>query len=132
MAIGRRHPEPAPGHGSGVSIGGNNNAPIQNVAGDHISHISQSASAQGATDIETVRSLLAGFRSDVERHAATLTHATALRAMADTIDSSLAMPTEQQPTALRQIAQALPALVVGTVVQQGGEALAQAVGALLS
>ncbi|MEU6347525.1 hypothetical protein ABZ883_42155 [Streptomyces sp. NPDC046977] len=132
MTIGRRQPEPAPGNGSGVSIGGNNTAPIQNVTGDHISHIRQSASTQSTTDIETVRSLLASFRSDVERHAATLPHAEALRAMADTVDSSLATPSVQQPTVLRQIAQTLPALVVGTVVQQGGEALAQAVGALLS
>ncbi|MCX4455772.1 hypothetical protein OOK58_27755 [Streptomyces sp. NBC_01728] len=133
MVVGRRRPEPDPGHGSGISIGGNNNAPLQNVVGQNISSIHQSASVQGAVDIDAVRGLLAAFRADVDRNAADLQNATVLRAMADTVDTSLATPdAPPQVGTLRGIAQALPALVVGTAVQQGGEALANAIGGLLS
>ncbi|MBL1085842.1 hypothetical protein JK359_28400 [Streptomyces actinomycinicus] len=132
MVVGRRRPEPDPGHGSGISIGGNNNAPLQNVVGQNISNIHQSASVQGAVDIEAVRGLLAAFRADVDRNAADLQNATVLRAMADTVDTSLATSDAPQVGTLRGIAQALPALVVGTAVQQGGEALANAIGGLLS
>ncbi|MEW2622859.1 hypothetical protein [Streptomyces sp. NPDC048106] len=131
MRMGRRRPEPEQGHGSGISIGGNNNAPNQNVVGQNISHVYQSASAQGAVDIEAVRDLLTSFRADVERNEAGLANATVLRAMADTVDTSLAAP-DAQAGVLRGIAQALPALVAGTVVQQGGQALANAIAAWLS
>ncbi|MEU1316166.1 hypothetical protein [Streptomyces tibetensis] len=131
MMVGRRRPEPEQGHGSGVSIGGNNNAPNQNVVGQNISHVYQSASVQGAVDIEAVRDLLTSFRADLERNEAGLANAVVLRAMADTVDTSLAAP-DAQAGALRGIAQALPALVAGTVVQQGGEALANAIAAWLS
>jgi hypothetical protein len=133
MAVGRRRPEPDPGHGSGISIGGSNNAPLQNVVGQNISNVHQSASAQTAMDVDAVRGLLAAFRADINRNAVDLPNATILRAMSDTIDTTLATPDEQQQVGtLRGIAQALPALVVGTVVQQGGEALANALGRLLS
>ncbi|NLU71804.1 hypothetical protein HCC61_03740 [Streptomyces sp. HNM0575] len=131
MAVGRRRPEPEPGPGSGISIGGNNNAPVQNTVGQNISHVNQSASVAGAVDIETVRDLLASFRADVERNEASLEHVAALRAMADTVDTSLAAP-DAQAGALHRVIQALPALVTGTVVQQGGEALANALTSLLS
>lgn len=131
MMVGRRRSEPEQGHGSGISIGGNNNAPNQNVVGQNISHVYQSASVQGAVDIEVVRDLLTSFRADVERNEAGLANAVVLRAMADTVDTSLAAP-DAQAGALRGIAQALPALVAGTVVQQGGEALANAIAAWLS
>lgn len=65
MMVGRRRPEPEQGHGSGISIGGNNNAPNQNVVGQNISQVYQSASVQGAVDVEAVRDLLASFRADV-------------------------------------------------------------------
>lgn len=131
MAVGRRRPEPEPGHGSGVSIGGNNNAPVQNTVGQNISHVYQSASVAGAVDVESVRDLLTSFRADLERNEASLQHAAALRAMADTVDTSLTAPDAEAGT-LRGVAQALPALVTGTVVQQGGEALANALTSLLS
>ena len=131
MAVGRRRPEPEPGHGSGVSIGGNNNAPVQNTVGQNVSHVYQSASVAGAVDVESVRDLLTSFRADLERNEASLQHAAALRAMADTVDTSLTAPDAEAGT-LRGVAQALPALVTGTVVQQGGEALANALTSLLS
>jgi len=132
MVVGRRRPEPDPGHGAGISIGGNSNAPLQNVVGQNISNIHQSASVQGTVDIDAVRGLLAAFRADIDRNAADLQDVTVLRAMADRIDTSLATPDAPQAGTLRGIAQALPALVVGTVVQQGGEALANAIGGLMS
>lgn len=132
MVVGRRRPDPEPGHGSGISIGGNNNAPLQNVVGQNISHVHQSASVQGAVDLDGVRGLLDAFRADIDRNAADLQNATVLRAMADTVDTSLAIPDAPQVGTLRGIAQALPALVLGTAVQQGGEALANAIGGLVS
>ncbi|MFD7866349.1 hypothetical protein [Streptomyces sp. NPDC059783] len=51
--------------------------------------------------------------------------------MAGTADDSLAAPDGQAHT-LRGIAQALPALVIGTAVQQSGEAFAAAIGGLLN
>ncbi|WP_328497989.1 hypothetical protein OHS59_38765 [Streptomyces sp. NBC_00414] len=132
MAVGRRRPDPNPGHGSGISIGGTNNAPLQNVVGENISDVRQTSSVQGAVDVDAVRDLLAAFRADVDRNAAALRNTTVLRAMADTVDTSLATPDGPQVGTLRGIAQALPALVVGTAVQQGGEALATAIGGLLS
>ncbi|MEV5873509.1 hypothetical protein AB0L75_04605 [Streptomyces sp. NPDC052101] len=131
MRMGRRRPEPEQGHGSGISIGGNNNAPNQNVVGQNISHVYQSAPVQGTVDIEAVRDLLTAFRADVERNEAGLANAAVLRAMADTVDTSLAAP-DVQAGVLRGIAQALPAVVTGTVVQQGGEALANAIAGWLS
>jgi hypothetical protein len=131
MMVGRRRPEPEQGHGSGISIGGNNNAPNQNVVGQNISHVYQSASVQGAVDVEAVRDLLASFRADVERNEAGLANAAVLRAMADTVDTSLAAP-DAQVGVLRGVAQALPALVAGTVVQHGGDALANAIAGWLS
>lgn len=129
--MGRRRPGPEQEHGSGISIGGNNNAPNQNVVGQNISHVYQSASVQGTVDIEAVRDLLTSFRADVERNEAGLANAAVLRAMADTVDTSLAT-SDAQAGALRGITQALPALVAGTVVQQGGEALANAIAGWLS
>ncbi|WP_406283157.1 hypothetical protein [Streptomyces sp. NBC_00209] len=131
MAIGRRRQEPEPVHGAGISIGGNNMAPLQNVVGQNISHVHQHATVEGATDIDSVRELLATFRLDLERNEPQLEHADALRAMATSVDNSLAEPAERVG-ALRGIAQALPALVVGSVVQQSGEALAHAIGGLVN
>ncbi|WP_411089226.1 hypothetical protein [Streptomyces sp. 061-3] len=59
-------------------------------------------------------------------------HRVVLRAMADTVDASLASPDAPEAGPLRGIAAALPALVLGTAIQQGGESLANAIGALLS
>ncbi|MFH8349538.1 hypothetical protein [Streptomyces sp. NPDC018045] len=128
MALGRRRPE-EPGSGSGINIGGNNDAPLQNVVGQNISQVYQSASVHGAVDIESVRELLASFRTDIARNENDLYNARTLRAMADDIDSSLTSPDERCGV-LRRIAQDLPALVAGTAVQQGGEALANALAAL--
>ncbi|MET9671064.1 hypothetical protein ABZY19_38080 [Streptomyces sp. NPDC006475] len=87
---------------------------------------------QGAIDIDAVRDQLAVFRADVDRHAADLQNAMVLRAMADTVDTSLATPDPPQISTLRGIAQASPALFAGSAVQQGGQALANAIGGLLS
>lgn len=114
-----------------IQIYGDNNAPIQNIVGQNISHVHQSAAVQVAMDVDSVRELLREFRVDVERNAADLEHADALQAMAGTADRSLAAPAEQATT-LRGIAQALPALVLGSVVQQSGDALANAIGGLLN
>ncbi|MEU1576549.1 hypothetical protein ABZ519_36410 [Streptomyces collinus] len=127
MNFGRGRREEEQGRGSGISIGGNNNAPNQNVVGQNISHVYQSASVQGAVDIETVRGLLTSFRTEVEQNEAGLANATVLRAVADSVDTSLTLSDPQaQVGALRGVAQALPALVAGTAVQQGGQALANA------
>ncbi|MFJ9745197.1 hypothetical protein [Streptomyces chartreusis] len=127
MNFGRGRREGEHGRGAGISIGGNNNAPNQNVVGQNISHVYQSASVQGAVDIETVRELLASFRTDVDQNEAGLANAAVLRAMTDSVDTSLAATDPQaQVGALRGVAQALPALVAGTAVQQGGQALANA------
>ncbi|MFF7737466.1 hypothetical protein [Streptomyces sp. NPDC007984] len=132
MPVGRRRPEPEQGHGSGISIGGNNVAPLQNVVGQNISNVQQSASVQGApVDVETVRELLAAFRTEVDQNGAVLPNGQVLRAIADSIDTSLAASDTQAVGALRGAVQALPALVAGTVVQQGGDALAHAIAGWL-
>ncbi|MFH9296147.1 hypothetical protein [Streptomyces sp. NPDC017520] len=124
---GRREQEREQGHGSGISVGGDNIAPLQNVVGENISHVYQSAPGQGGVDAGTVRDLLASFRSDLDRGAESLDDLVVLRAMADRIDGVLAMPDPQaRAGALQGLAQALPSLVAGTVVQQGGQALAHA------
>ena len=130
MAIGRRRPEPKSGHNSSTEIGGDNYAPIQNVVGEDISHVHQSASIGGITDSKSVRDLLVAFRSQVDLHEATLENVPVLRAMVDQVDTALAEP-DTHASALRGIAQALPLLVVGTVVQQGGAALAHALTTLV-
>ncbi|KOX00769.1 hypothetical protein ADK65_14305 [Streptomyces sp. NRRL B-1140] len=133
MAAGRRRLEPEQGHGSGISIGGNNIAPLQNVVGQNISNVHQSASVESpAVSMETVRDLLAAFRTDVDQNGSVLPNAQVLRAMADSIDTSLTAPDTPAIGALRGAVQALPALVAGTVVQQGGDALAHAIAGWLS
>ncbi|MFJ5305589.1 hypothetical protein [Streptomyces sp. NPDC088350] len=135
MTVGRRRPEPeqSQGHGSGISIGGDNIAPLQNVVGQNISNVHQSASVERATvDVETVRDLLAAFRTELDRNGSALPNAQVLRAIADSIDTSLTTPDTHTPGTLRGTVQALPALVAGTVVQQGGEALAHAIAGWLS
>ncbi|MFE3856782.1 hypothetical protein ACFXPN_37315 [Streptomyces griseorubiginosus] len=132
MVAGRRRSEPEQGHGSGISIGGSNAAPLQNVVGQNISNVHQSASVTGTpVDLETVRDLLAAFRTEVNRSGVGSADAQVLRAMADSIDASLAAPDAQAVGRLRGVVQALPALVAGTAVQQGGEALAHAIAGWL-
>ncbi|POX55766.1 hypothetical protein C3489_09290 [Streptomyces sp. Ru71] len=136
MVVGRRRsepePDPGPGHGSGISIGGSNIAPLQNVVGQNISHVHQSASVTGApVNLETVRDFLTQFRTEVDRNEAGLANAQILRAMTDSIDTSLRASDAQAVGALRGVVQALPALVAGTAVQQGGEALAHAIAGWL-
>ncbi|GAA0285474.1 hypothetical protein GCM10009540_00700 [Streptomyces turgidiscabies] len=98
------------------------------MVGQNISHVRQSASVGGSTvDLETVRDLLAMFRTEADRNGTSVPHAQVLLAMADSIDTSLTAPDAESMGALRGAVQALPALVAGTVVQQGGEALAQAI-----
>lgn len=132
MAVGRRRPEPEQGHGSGISIGGNNIAPLQNVVGQNISNVYQSASVESpAVSMETVRDLLAAFRTEVDHNGSVLPNAQVLRAMADSIDTSLTASDTQAAGVLRGVVHALPALVAGTVVQQGGDALAHAISGWL-
>jgi hypothetical protein len=130
MAIGRRRLEPNSGHSSNTNIGGDNNAPIQSVVGEHISHVQQSVSVEGVAANKSVRDLLASFRSDMDQHEAVLENVPVLRAMADQVDTALDAP-DTHVSALHGIAKALPLLVAGTVVQQGGVALAHAIGSLL-
>ncbi|MER5833749.1 hypothetical protein ABT116_23535 [Streptomyces sp. NPDC002130] len=82
-------------------------------------------------DIDSVRGLLEAFRADIDCNAADFQNATVLRPMADSVDTSPAAPDTPQVGTLRGIAQALPALVLGTAAQQGGEALANAIGGLV-
>ncbi|MDH6568881.1 hypothetical protein M2160_003902 [Streptomyces sp. SAI-117] len=132
MAVGRRRPEPEQGQGSGISIGGNNIAPLQNVVGQNISNVHQSASVESpAVSMEIVRDLLAAFRIEVDQNGSVLPNAQVLRAMADSIDTSLTASDAPAIGALRGAVHALPALVAGTVVQQGGDALAHALAGWL-
>ncbi len=127
MIVGRGRREQEQGHGSGISIGGDNIAPLQNVVGENNSHVYQSASGQGAVGTGTVRDLLTSFRADMDRNAESLDNLVVLRAMAERIDAALAVPDPQAGAgSLQGLAQALPSLVLGTAVQQGGEALANA------
>ncbi|AZM54554.1 hypothetical protein DMA15_19950 [Streptomyces sp. WAC 01529] len=133
MVVGRRRPEPEQGHGSGISIGGNNIAPLQNVVGQNISNVHQSASVESAAvSMETVRDLLATFRTEVDQNGSVLPNAQELRAMADSINTSPTASDTSAIGALRGAVQALPALVAGTVVQQGGDALAHGIAGWLS
>ena len=54
-----------------------------------------------------------------------------LRAMAGSIDTSPTAPDAQTTGTRRGVVQALPTLVAGTVVQQGGKALAHAIAGWL-
>lgn len=126
----RRRPDP--NQGSGISIGGNNTAPIQNVVGQNISHTHQTSHLQPPTVTpETLQALLTTFRTTLTENEARLPHATALQALTDDIERTLTTPTPDSPRALQSALQALPALVTGTAVQQSGEALAQALAGWL-
>ncbi|MBT2455843.1 hypothetical protein J7E98_13940 [Streptomyces sp. ISL-86] len=130
MMAGWRRSGQEPEHGSGISVGGNNFGALQNVVGQNISHVRQSAAGDAQAAVESVRELLALFRAEVDSNESTLHHVGALRDMTNTVESSLAAPVAQVG-ALRGVALALPSLVAGTAVQQGGEALAHAIGGML-
>lgn len=88
MVVGRRRPEPEQGHGSGITIGGINIASLQNVVGQNISNVQQSACVESPTvSMETVRDLLAAFRTEVDQNGSVLPNGQVLRAMADSIDT---------------------------------------------
>jgi hypothetical protein len=114
-------------------VGGANHGPIQNVTGHYVSHVSQSATTGDitSTDAEEVRALLDRFRAELALHQAELPLADALRAMASDVDARLDDPTGANEGPLRAVARALPTLVAGTAVQEGGQALAAALGSLL-
>ncbi|MFH8928404.1 hypothetical protein ACH4D4_15250 [Streptomyces pristinaespiralis] len=127
-------PAPArPAPTSGVSVGGANYGTIQHVTGHHVSRVSQSATTGDITaaDVEDVRELLSRFRAELDLHRAQLPMAETLRAMTSVVDANLDDPTARNEGPLRSVAQALPALVAGTAVQEGGQALATALGNLL-
>jgi hypothetical protein len=130
MIAGRRNPATDSPPGSGIHIGGNNNAPLQNVVGDHNSHIHQTAAPQPTADAQQLHDLLAAFRTEIDRNEHQLPTAPALRGMADTVEGSLSNPHEQA-SVLRHAALMLPQLVAGTVVQQAGEAVANTLGSWL-
>ncbi|MDD9379379.1 hypothetical protein M8Z33_22550 [Streptomyces sp. ZAF1911] len=131
MMAGWRRSGQEPEHGSGISVGGNNFGALQNVVGQNISHVRQSAEGNvQAADVELVAELLALFRAELDSNESTLHHIGALRDMTNTVEASLGTPAAQVG-ALRGVALALPALVAGTAVQQGGEALAHAIGGML-
>ncbi|MEV4682689.1 hypothetical protein [Streptomyces kurssanovii] len=125
------HPPPRPT--SGVSVGGANYGTIQHVAGHHVSGVRQSATTGDITaaDVEDVRALLSRFRAELALHETELPMADTLRAMTSVVDAGLDDPTARNEGPLRSVAQALPALVAGTAVQEGGQALATALGNLL-
>lgn len=125
MDIGRGRRE----QGSGIGIGGDNTGAVQNVVGQNISNVHQHAAPHTTTDPAAVRDLLAAFRAQVDQ--ASLENADVLCAMTARVDTQLADPA-QHAEGLRGIARALPALVAGTVVQQGGEVLANAIAGLVS
>ncbi|OKJ78016.1 hypothetical protein AMK30_03145 [Streptomyces sp. CB02460] len=126
MMIGRRRPDPDGEPSSAIHIGGDSIAPIQNVVGRDIRGVHQSASVRHTAGPEDVRDLLTAFRTELDRHQQDLGTAPVLRGMTETIDAQLtASPPDEG--VLLQLARMLPALVVGTAVQEGGQALADAI-----
>ncbi|WP_224756246.1 hypothetical protein [Streptomyces sp. col6] len=124
--IGRRRPDPGREPSSAIHIGGDSIAPIQNVVGREIRGVHQSASVRNTAGPQDVRDLLTTFRAELDRHQQDLATAPVLRGMAETIDAQLtASPPDEG--VLSQLARALPALVAGTAVQEGGQALADAI-----
>ncbi|MEV8455652.1 hypothetical protein AB0467_26390 [Streptomyces sp. NPDC052095] len=130
----RRDPSSEPAHtpGSGISIGGDNNGTAQNAVGHRLSHVTQTGAGQGGGTLESVASLLASFRTDIDRHADLLTDLENLRVQTMTLTGALTEPQgEGFRPALSAAVRSLPALVAGTAVQQSGEALVSAIRELL-
>lgn len=84
------------------------------------------ASVRNTAGPEEASDLLAAFRTELERHQQDLATAPVLRGMTETIDAQLAA-TPPDEGVLLQLARTLPAPVVGTAVQEGGQALADAI-----
>ncbi|GAA4911794.1 hypothetical protein ACFPM3_10215 [Streptomyces coeruleoprunus] len=121
---------------AGISIGRDNNGPVQQATGRSLSHLAQTGTATGtggrASAVEDVVALLAAFRAEVERSAAELPDPEAARDCAAVVEASLADPgAEASAPALRTAVRSIPALVAGTAVQQTGEALVSALSVLL-
>ncbi|MFJ6016637.1 hypothetical protein [Streptomyces sp. NPDC092952] len=130
----RRDPssDPARTPGSGISIGGDNHGTAQNAVGHRLSHVTQTGTGQGGGTLESVASLLASFRTDIDRHADLLTDLENLRVQTMTLTGALTEPQgEGFRPALSAAVRSLPALVAGTAVQQSGEALVSAIRELL-
>jgi hypothetical protein len=124
--------EPAPPPGSGISIGGDLTGTAQNVAGRHVSHVTQTSTGQSSAPIDSLAALLTAFRADIERNAALLADPEALRDQTTVLDGALTAPeSDGFRAALRTAVRSLPALVAGTAVQQTGEALVTAIRQLL-
>lgn len=125
-------PHVPPPPASGVSVGGANYGAIQHVSGHDVSQVSQSATIGDitSTGTEDVRVLLDRFRAELALHQAELRMADTMRAMTSDVEAGLDDPAGNEGP-LRAAAQALPALVAGTAVQEGGQALAAALGSLL-
>ncbi|MFJ7156404.1 hypothetical protein ACIQUQ_15830 [Streptomyces sp. NPDC101118] len=123
-------PPPAP-HGAGVSIGGHNSGPVQNVVGRDVTHVAQYAGpVPGTVTPAEVRERLAEFRAALDAQGADLPNAAALRALADEAGEQLSVP-DAQPGPLRNLAGALSALAAGTALQAAAGAFAGAITALL-
>jgi len=122
----------SPGIGSHVTVKGGNSGSIQSIAGHDISNVSQVTGAHGAAETPDVQTLLASFREELDRNEAKLQDdVDMLRTIANRVDAQLAA-NERTPSALRRMAATLAAAVTGTVVQDAGDALSQAIGNLLN
>ncbi|CNE49431.1 Uncharacterised protein [Mycobacterium tuberculosis] len=118
---------------SSIDIGGSNQAPIQQITAEHAHNVSQSVHGTASPMIDDVRRLLAEFLQELEQHSDAIPAHQCRDAgdAAATIDVNLDDVDAGRP-ALRTAVNALPALIAGTVVEQAGTALAQAVRALVN
>ncbi|WP_416962880.1 hypothetical protein [Streptomyces sp. Agncl-13] len=120
-----------PGVSASVSVGGNNSGAINNLAAQRASHIKQSAETHSTDETPDPQKLLALFRDELDRNKAKLPNHATLSATADEAAGELEA-SEPEPGNLERIRATLAAAVTGTVVQKAGEALAHAIGGLLS
>ncbi|MGZ2358560.1 hypothetical protein LRE75_17950 [Streptomyces sp. 372A] len=74
--------------------------------------------------------MLAEFRAELDRHQQDVATAPVLRGAAETIDARFAASPPDEGVLL-QVARTLPALLVGTAVQEGGQAPAEAIAGWL-
>ncbi|MER7544933.1 hypothetical protein ABTW95_18215 [Spirillospora sp. NPDC127506] len=114
-----------------IEIGGPNKGAIQQSAGEHLQNVSQTVH-ESASSLADVRRLLEEFRQELEQHSDAIPAQQRRDAddAAATIEANLNDVDGGRP-ALRTAINALPALIAGTVVEQAGTALAQAVHALV-
>jgi len=110
-----------------------NNAPIQQVGGKIVRNVSQTVHPHAPSTVDEVRRLLADFRREIEQKSQDIPADQRQSAgdAAATIEANLD-DAEAGGPALRTALRALPTAIAGTVVEQAGTALAQAVRALVN